>query len=75
VAAVALTVVCIAATIPLVMFEARAHDVGRSVTKSIAAAAFVGVAIARGGLGPSAYGNWMLTGLMLGAAGDIALLV
>ncbi|MBW2524787.1 MAG: lysoplasmalogenase [Deltaproteobacteria bacterium] len=72
---VALTGLCAAATIALVIAEVRRSRRGRYVSKPLASAAFVLLAVMGGALDqPGAFGAWIVAGLVLGAAGDVALM-
>lgn len=59
----------------LVWAEVRRSRRGRYVTKPLASAAFVAVALTGGATtGECGYGTWIVAGLVLGAAGDLALM-
>jgi len=71
--AVILTVVGALAAIALVAAEARHARAAKAISKTVASAAFVGVAVARGALA----GGWplaLLIGLALSLVGDLLLL-
>lgn len=66
-------VVCAAAVCGLLYAEARDSRRGVWLTKPVASLAFLGVALASGAL-DSAYGRWVLLGLVLCLAGDVLLI-
>ncbi len=68
------TAVCVASLIALVLSERIGSRRGRYVSKPLASAAFIVTAIALGTADASSYGTWILVGLVLGAAGDVALM-
>ncbi|HET6613385.1 MAG TPA: lysoplasmalogenase [Kofleriaceae bacterium] len=70
---VALSVACAVLVGGLVACEAAGSERGKRMTKPAASVMFVAVAVAGGALA-SDYGLWILIGLVLGAAGDVALL-
>ena len=65
--------VTIAATAALLFAESRESRIGVWIAKPIAAAGFIGAALANGALG-SAYGEWILAGLVLSFFGDVLLI-
>lgn len=65
--------VTIAATAALLAAEHRDWRLGVWIAKPIAAAGFVGAALANGAL-DSAYGQWILAGLVLSFVGDVLLI-
>jgi uncharacterized membrane protein YhhN len=65
--------VMILATAALLVAEARDSRIGVWIAKPIAAAGFLGTAIASGAL-DSAYGQWILAGLVLSFFGDVLLI-
>ncbi len=65
-----LTAITGAVAVALAAFERRP---ARYVLKPLASAGFVAVAVSSGA-GDTAYGRWILAGLVLGAIGDLALL-
>ena len=65
--------VCLVAVVGLLVAARRNSAVGRAFTKLIAASAFVWAGVAWGGL-DSAYGQWLLAGLVLCWLGDALLL-
>lgn len=72
---VTLTTISAVAALLLVAAEVRHSKRGRYLAKPVASAAFVLVALLGGALGdPSGYGPWIAGGLLLGAAGDVALM-
>ena len=70
---VAPVLTCTAAVVALVLSERRGWRNMRGLSKAAAAAAFIWAAVAWGAL-DSGYGQVILTGLALGAAGDLLLL-
>lgn len=67
------TIVCVAGLVALVLSERIGSRLGRYITKPTASAAFILTAFALGATDRS-YGGWILAGLILGAAGDVALM-
>ena len=65
--------VTIAASAALLAAEQRDWRLGVWIAKPIAAAGFVGAALANGAL-DSAYGQWILAGLVLSFVGDVLLI-
>lgn len=65
--------VTIAASAALLAAEHRDWRLGVWIAKPIAAAGFVGAALANGAL-DSAYGEWILAGLVLSFVGDVLLI-
>jgi uncharacterized membrane protein YhhN len=65
--------VTIAATAALLAAERRGARLGVWIFKPLAAAGFVGAALANGAL-ESGYGRWILAGLVLSFAGDVLLI-
>jgi uncharacterized membrane protein YhhN len=66
-------VVCAVAVSGLLLAEHRGSAAGKWLTKPVASAAFVAVALASGAL-ESVYGQWLLVGLLLCLVGDILLI-
>lgn len=65
--------VTIVATAALLFAESRDSRLGVWIAKPIAAAGFIGAALANGAL-DSAYGHWILAGLVLSFLGDVLLI-
>lgn len=65
---------CAVALAALLVAERRGSKRGRYVCKPLASAAFLAVALAGGATGPG-YERWILIGLVLGAGGDLALML
>jgi len=65
--------VTIAATAALLLAEQRDSRIGVWIAKPIAAAGFIGAAVANGAL-DSVYGEWILAGLVLSFFGDVLLI-
>jgi uncharacterized membrane protein YhhN len=65
--------VCVLAVVGLLVAERADSAVGRAVAKLVAASAFVWAGVAWGGL-ETAYGQWLLAGLVLCWLGDALLL-
>lgn len=73
-APVVATAVCALALLGLLHFERLDSMRGRYLTKPLASAAFIALAVFQGALGGESYGLWILLGLVLGAVGDVALM-
>jgi uncharacterized membrane protein YhhN len=69
------TVVCLLALVALLVATARGRKAAVWVSKPLASAAFVAVAIAAGAPAGGPYAAWMLAGLLLAAGGDVALML
>lgn len=74
-APVSLTILCALATLALVAAERTKHRRSRYIAKPLAAGSFVGVAVLGGALSGDAYAKWVVLGLLLGAGGDIGLML
>jgi uncharacterized membrane protein YhhN len=64
---------CAAAVAGLLVAERRGSQAGLWLTKPVASAAFIWLALASGAL-DSTYGRWLLAGLVLCMAGDVLLI-
>jgi len=81
--AIALTIACGVALAALLVAEHRQSKPGKLATKPLASGAFIALAVVLGdptstgsgqGFAAGGYSTWILIGLVLGAAGDIALI-
>jgi uncharacterized membrane protein YhhN len=71
--AIALTIACALALAALLLAEHRRSRSGKLATKPLASAAFIAVGLCAWPL-DSGYAQWIALGLVLGAAGDVALI-
>src|SRR5262245_58774492 len=72
--AVPLTIACVATVAVLVSAEWRLRPRQKRISKTLASSCFIGVALCFFERASHAEYGWILAGLVLGAAGDIALL-
>jgi uncharacterized membrane protein YhhN len=71
----AATALCVAAVLALLVAERRASVRGRYLAKPLAALGFLGVGLAAAAHGAQPYPALVIVGLILGAAGDIGLML
>ena len=71
------TALCLVGLVITLAASARGSDVGRYAAKPLASLAFILVAATGGALaaGTPSYSHWIFVGLILGAVGDVALML